>query len=171
MVEDLHMISAIVEDRPGVLFKVTSLIRRRGFNIETITVGGSEKENISRITITMHGAPRVVEQMVKQLSKIPDVIKIIELTPNEAVYRELAMVKVMAADPARRSDILNYISIFRARVIDASTDSLVIEIVGSPTKISAFLDLMKSFGIIELARTGTVALARGPRSSRVDESS
>ncbi len=77
----------------------------------------------------------------------------------------------MAADPARRSDILNYISIFRARVIDASTDSLVIEIVGSPTKISAFLDLMKSFGIIELARTGTVALARGPRSSRVDESS
>jgi len=169
MVEDLHMISAIVEDRPGVLFKVTSLIRRRGFNIETITVGGSEKEKISRITITMRGAPRVVEQMVKQLSKIPDMIKIIELTPDEAVYRELAMVKVAAGEPARRSDILNYISIFRARVIDASTDSLVIEVVGSPTKINAFLDLMKSFGVVELARTGTVALARGPRSSRGDE--
>jgi acetolactate synthase-1/3 small subunit len=171
MVEDLHMISAIVEDRPGVLFKVTSLIRRRGFNIETITVGGSEKENISRITITMRGAPRVIEQMVKQLSKIPDVIKIIELTPDEAVYRELAIVKVATEDPAKRSDILNYISIFRGRVIDASIDSLVIEIVGSPTKISAFLDLMKGFRVVELARTGTVALARGPRSSRADEGS
>lgn len=169
MVEDLHMISAIVEDRPGVLFKVTSLIRRRGFNIATITVGGTEKENVSRITITMRGAPRVVEQMVKQLSKIPDVIKIIELTPEDAVYRELAMVKVTAQDPARRSDVLNYISIFRARVIDASRDSLVIEIVGSPNKINAFLDLMKGFGIVELARTGTVALARGPRSSREEE--
>lgn len=169
MDEDLHLISAIVEDRPGVLFKVSSLIRRRGFNIETITVGGTEKENVSRITITMRGAPRVVEQMVKQLSKIPDVIKIIELTPDEAVYRELAMVKVSAQEPAKRSDILNYISIFRGRVIDASRDTLVIEIVGSPTKISAFLDLMKSFGVVELARTGTVALARGSRSSRDEE--
>jgi acetolactate synthase-1/3 small subunit len=169
MADELHMISAIVEDRPGVLFKVTSLIRRRGFNIATITVGGSEKENISRITITMRGAPRVVEQLVKQLSKIPDIIKIIELTPDEAVYRELAMVKVAAEEPAKRSDILNYISIFRGRVIDASTDSLVIEIVGNPTKISAFLDLMRSFGVVELARTGTVALARGPRQSRGDD--
>jgi acetolactate synthase-1/3 small subunit len=169
MDEDLHMISAIVEDRPGVLFKVTSLIRRRGFNIDTITVGGTEKENVSRITITMRGAPRVIEQMVKQLSKIPDVIKIIELTPAEAVYRELAMVKVTAQEPGKRADILSYISIFRARVIDASKDSLVIEVVGSPTKVNAFLDLMKGFGIAELARTGTVALARGPRSSREDE--
>jgi acetolactate synthase-1/3 small subunit len=165
MDEDLHIISAIVEDRPGVLFKVTSLIRRRGFNIETITVGSTEKEKVSRITMTMGGDVRIVEQLIKQLSKIPDVVKITELTPTESVYRELAIVKVSAQDQAKRSDILNYITIFRGRVIDASKDSLIIEIVGSPNKINAFLDLMKSFGIAELARTGMVALARGTKST------
>jgi acetolactate synthase-1/3 small subunit len=165
MDEDLHIISAIVEDRPGVLFKVTSLIRRRGFNIATITVGSTEKEKVSRITMTMEGDVRIVEQLIKQLSKIPDVVKITELAPAESVYRELAMVKVSAQDQAKRSDILNYITIFRGRVIDASKDSLIIEIVGSPDKINAFLDLMKSFGIAELARTGMVALARGTKST------
>jgi acetolactate synthase-1/3 small subunit len=164
MDEGLHIISAIVEDRPGVLFKVTSLIRRRGFNIATITVGSTEKEKVSRITMTMEGDVRIVEQLIKQLSKIPDVVKITELTPTESVYRELAIVKVSAQDQAKRSDILNYITIFRGRVIDASKDSLIIEIVGSPNKINAFLDLMKSFGIAELARTGMVALARGTKS-------
>ncbi|MGA2572786.1 MAG: acetolactate synthase small subunit [Candidatus Methanomethylicaceae archaeon] len=164
MDEGLHIISAIVEDRPGVLFKVTSLIRRRGFNIATITVGSTEKEKVSRITMTMGGDVRIVEQLIKQLSKIPDVVKITELTPTESVYRELAIVKVSAQDQAKRSDILNYITIFRGRVIDASKDSLIIEIVGSPNKINAFLDLMKSFGIAELARTGMVALARGTKS-------
>lgn len=163
MDEDLHIISAIVEDRPGVLFKVTSLIRRRGFNIATITVGSTEKEKVSRITMTMGGDIRIVEQLIKQLSKIPDVVKITELIPADSVYRELAMVKVTAQDQAKRSDILNYITIFRGRVIDASKDSLIIEIVGSPNKINAFLDLMKSFGIAELARTGMVALARGTK--------
>jgi acetolactate synthase-1/3 small subunit len=165
MDEDLHIISAIVEDRPGVLFKVTSLIRRRGFNIATITVGRTEKDKVSRITMTMEGDVRIVEQLIKQLSKIPDVVKITELTPTESVYRELAMVKVSAKDQATRSDILNYITIFRGRVIDASKDSLIIEIVGVPNKIDAFLDLMKSFGIAELARTGMVALARGAKST------
>jgi acetolactate synthase-1/3 small subunit len=165
MAEDLHIISAIVEDRPGVLFKVTSLIRRRGFNIATITVGSTEKEKVSRITMTMGGDVRIVEQLIKQLSKIPDVVKITELTTAESVYRELAMVKVTAHDQAKRSDILNYLTIFRGRVIDASKDSLIIEIVGSPNKINAFLDLMKSFGIAELARTGMVALARGTKST------
>jgi acetolactate synthase-1/3 small subunit len=165
MDEDLHIISAIVEDRPGVLFKVTSLIRRRGFNIATITVGSTEKEKVSRITMTMEGDVRIVEQLIKQLSKIPDVVKITELIPADSVYRELAMVKVTAQDQAKRSDILNYITIFRGRVIDASMDSLIIEIVGSPNKINAFLELMKSFGIAELARTGMVALARGAKST------
>lgn len=158
---ELRIISATVEDRPGVLFKVTSLIRRRGFNIETITVGGTEKKRISRITISMKGNPNIVEQLVKQLSKIPEVIKIIELAPTESVYRELAIVKVLAQEPSKRSDILNYISIFRAKVIDASKDTLVIEIVGNPTKIAAFLELMKGFGISEMAKTGIVALSRG----------
>jgi len=161
----MHIIVLLVEDRPGVMFKVTSLIRRRGFNIETITVGSTEKEGLSRITMTMKGDERIVEQVVKQLSKIPDVVKITELKPTESVYRELAMVKVPAQDPAKKSDILNYISIFRGRVIDASKDSLVIEMVGNPKKISAFLDLMKGFGIIELARTGVVALGRGSKSA------
>lgn len=161
MVDEMNIISLAVADRPGVLFKVTSLIRRRGFNIDTIVVGNTEKENISRITMTMKGDLRVVEQLVKQLSKIPDVIKITELPPSESVYRELALVKVTAQDQSKRSDIINYLSIFRSRVIDASKDSLVIEIVGSPSKINAFLDIMKGFGIIELARTGIIALGRG----------
>ncbi|MCQ8892083.1 MAG: acetolactate synthase small subunit [Candidatus Methanosuratincola sp.] len=168
MAEDgMRIISALVEDRPGVLFKVASLIRRRGFNIATITVGGTEKDNISRITITMRGNPAIVEQLVKQLSKIPDVIKISELDPEDSAFRELALVKVSATDPAKRSDILNYINIFRARVIDASKDSLVIEVVGQPRKIQAFLDLMKGFGIIEMAKTGIVALSRGARSTSI----
>jgi acetolactate synthase-1/3 small subunit len=165
--DGMRIISALVEDRPGVLFKVASLIRRRGFNIATITVGGTEKDNISRITITMRGNPAIVEQLVKQLSKIPDVIKISELDPEDSAFRELALVKVSATDPAKRSDILNYINIFRARVIDASKDSLVIEVVGQPRKIQAFLDLMKGFGIIEMAKTGIVALSRGARSTSI----
>jgi acetolactate synthase-1/3 small subunit len=164
MAEEMHIIAAMVEDRPGVLFKVSSLIRRRGFNIDTITVGGTEKEGLSRITMTMRGDERVVEQLVKQLSKIPDVVKITELKPTESVYRELAMVKVLSIDPAKKADILNYITIFRGRVIDASKDSLVIEMVGNTKKINAFLDLMKGFGIVELARTGVVALGRGSKS-------
>ncbi|MDI9644355.1 MAG: acetolactate synthase small subunit [Candidatus Verstraetearchaeota archaeon] len=163
--EGLRIISAIVEDRPGVLFKVTSLIRRRGFNIATITVGSTEKERISRITITMRGNPAIVEQLVKQLSKIPDVLKISELEPDESAFRELALIKVSATDPTKRWDILNYINIFRARVIDASKDSLVVEIVGQPKKIQAFLELMKGFGVIEMAKTGIVALARGAKST------
>ncbi len=162
---ELRIISATVEDRPGVLFKVTSLIRRRGFNIETITVGGTEKEHMSRITISMKGNVAIVEQLVKQLSKVPEIIKIIELAPAESVYRELAIVKVLAQEPSKRSDLLNYISIFRAKVIDASKDTQVIEIVGNPTKINAFLDLMKNFGIVELAKTGIVALSRGTKPS------
>jgi len=163
MENEMNIITLMVADRPGVLFKVTSLIRRRGFNIETISVGSTEKEGISRITMTMYGDVRVVEQMVKQLSKIPDVIKITELPPLGSVYRELALIKVGAQDQARRSDILNYVSMFRSRIVDASMDCLVIELVGSPSKINAFLDLMKGFGIIEIARTGTVALGRGTK--------
>lgn len=150
---------------------MTSLIRRRGFNIETITVGGTEKEHTSRITISMKGNVAIVEQLVKQLSKVPEVIKIIELAPAESVYRELAIVKVLAQDPSKRSDLLNYISIFRAKVIDASKDTLVIEIVGNPTKINAFMDLMRGFGIAEMAKTGIVALSRGskPQAERTSE--
>lgn len=165
MADEMHIIAALVEDRPGVMFKVTSLIRRRGFNIDTITVGSTEREGISRITMTMRGDENVVEQLVKQLSKIPDVVKISELKPADSVYRELLIVKVVAPDSAKRSDILNYIAIFRGRVIDASKDSLTIEMVGSPKKINAFLDLMKGFGIVELARTGIVALSRGSKSA------
>ncbi|MCQ5377005.1 MAG: acetolactate synthase small subunit [Candidatus Methanomethylicia archaeon] len=158
---ELSIIYALVEDRPGVLFKVTSLIRRRGFNIETITVGSTEKERVSRITITTRGDARIVEQLIKQLDKIPEVMKIGELDLNDTVFRELAILKVSAQDSAKRQDIYNYISIFRAKVVDVSKDSLIIEIVGNPKKITAFLDLMKGYGIIELARTGIVALPRG----------
>jgi acetolactate synthase-1/3 small subunit len=160
MVNDFHIISALVEDKPGVLFRVTSLIRRRNFNINTITVGATEKEGISRITLTMRGDEKTVEQLIKQLSKIPDVIKISELKPEESVYRELAIIRVSAEDPLKRSDIINYVNVFRGRIVDVSKDSLTIEIIGRPTKINAFIEIIKGFGIIEMARTGIVALPR-----------
>ncbi len=160
MVDNFHIISALVEDRPGVLFRVTSLIRRRNFNINTITVGVTEKEGISRITLTMKGDEKTVEQLIKQLSKIPDVIKISELKPEESVYREMAIIKVSAEDSMKRSDIINYVNVFRGKIIDVSKDSLTIEIVGRPGKINAFIEIIKGFGIIEMAKTGIVALSR-----------
>lgn len=155
-----HVIVALVEDKPGVLYRVTSLIRRRNFNIDTITVGTTDVEGVSKITMTMAGDERMVEQLVKQLAKLIDVVKISKLRPDVTVMREMAMVKVHTSNPQVRTEVMQFIEIFRGHVVDASPESLTIELSGDPEKIDAFVDLMKRYGVKEVTRTGAIAIQR-----------
>jgi len=158
-----HIIAAIVEHKPGVLFKIANLIRRRGFNISSISVGTTENPDLARITMVVEGDEATMEQVAKQLQKIVEVVKISKLNPSESVIRELLLVKVHVADSRARSDILGYTQIFRGRIIDVVPDSMIVEVTGGPNKINAFIELMKQYGIKELARTGITALARGEK--------
>ena len=163
-----HTLVALVEDKPGVLNRAASLFRRRGFNIESIAVGHSEIRGLSRMTLVVDGANTAVEQVEKQLYKLVDVVKVSRLNRNRIVTREMALIKVHTVDTKVRSDVINYADIFRARVIDVSSESLIMEITGTSEKIDAFLDLMKPFGVMEIARTGITALSRGVKSVRVE---
>jgi len=163
------VISVLVENKPGVLHAIANLFRRRNFNIESITVGPTQQQDISRMTITFNGDEKTIDQVVKQVAKQIDVLKVGELEQGNFVMRELALIKVNVASAKERSDIINCVDVFRCRIIDVSTDSLTVEITGTPDKIDAFLNLMKSYGVIELARTGITALARGAKSIRIDE--
>lgn len=163
------VISVLVENKPGVLHTIANLFRRRNFNIESITVGPTQQQDISRMTITINGDEKTIDQVVKQVAKQIDVLKVSELEPGHFVMRELALIKVNVPSSKERSDIINCVNVFRGRIIDVSTDSLTVEITGTPDKIDAFLNLMKTFGVIELARTGITALARGAKSIRIDE--
>jgi acetolactate synthase-1/3 small subunit len=163
------VIAALVENKPGVLHSVANMFRRRGFNIESITVGHTEQKGIARMTITVSGDEKTLEQIVKQMNKLIDVVKVASLEPENIVTRELALVKVNVPDTKTRSDIINCVEVFRGRVVDVSSETLTIEITGTPDKIDAFLNLMKTYGIMELARTGITALSRGVKSIRIEE--
>jgi len=163
------VISILVENKPGVLHTIANLFRRRNFNIESITVGPTQEPDTSRMTITINGDEKTIDQVVKQVAKQIDVLKVSELEPGHFVMRELALIKVNVPNSKERSDIINCVDVFRCRIIDVSTDSLTVEITGTPDKIDAFLNLMKSYGVLELARTGITALARGAKSIRIDE--
>ena len=165
----IRVIAALVENKPGVLHSVSNMFRRRGFNIESITVGRTEQEDLSRMTITVKGDEKTLEQIVKQMNKLIDVVKVSQLEPENIVTRELALIKVNVPDNKSRSDVINCVDVFRGRVVDVSPEALTIEITGTPDKIDAFLNLMRTYGIMELARTGLTALSRGIRSIRVDE--
>jgi acetolactate synthase I/III small subunit len=165
----LKVISVLVENKPGVLHAIANLFRRRNFNIESITVGPTEETYTSRMTITINGDEKTIDQVVKQVAKQIDVLKVSELSQGSFVMRELSLVKVNVPSSKERSDIINCVEVFRGRIIDVSTDCLTVEITGTPDKIDAFLNLMKTFGIIELARTGITALARGAKSVKIDE--
>jgi acetolactate synthase I/III small subunit len=167
--EQTKVISVLVENKPGVLHAVANLFRRRNFNIESITVGPSETIDIARMTITVNGDEKTLEQVVKQTAKLIDILKVEELEEGHFVMRELALIKVNAPTPKERSDIINCVEVFRGRIIDVSTDSLTVEITGTPDKLDAFLNLMQATGVIELARTGITALARGAKTVRIDE--
>ncbi len=155
-----HTLVALVEDKPGVLNRVASLIRRRGFNIESIAVGHSELPGLSRMTIVVDGATTAVEQVRKQLEKVIEVVKLADITEGRIIARELALIKVHATS-ATRSEIIQIVDIFRANIVDVSADSLVVEVTGDEEKIDSLYSLLRKFGIKELARTGRIALVRG----------
>lgn len=155
-----HVVVAIVEDKPGVFSRTSGLLRRRGFNIKSITVGNCEKAGLSRMTLVIDGTKTNTEQVIKQLYKIIEVVKVSDLSFDEKVTRELALVKVLA-NASNRSEIMQIVDIFRGKIVDVNRDSVMVEITGESTKIDSFLDLVRDFGIHELARTGVTALQRG----------
>lgn len=157
-----HTLSVTVENKPGVLTRVATLFRRRGYNIDSLTVGTTENPTISRMTIVVEGDDAVIEQVTKQLYKLVDVIKIIDVTEEKAVERELVLIKVKA-DNTARAEIVQIVDIFRARIVDIGRSSLIIEATGDSTKIDAIEDSLRPFGIMELVRTGKVAMLRGTK--------
>ncbi len=157
---DKHVLSALVKNSSGVLSRVSGLFSRRGYNIDSLTVGRTENPSISRMTITLMGDDNVLEQVKKQLNKLEDVIRVIDFKANESVYRELVLIKVKA-NTENRAAINETVKIFRSKIIDISKDTLTIELTGDENKISALINLMKEYGIEELVRTGVTALQRG----------
>lgn len=155
-----HVLSILVENQAGVLSRICGLFSRRGYNIDSLSVGVTEDQAVSRITIVVNCDDSVIEQIIKQVEKLIDVISIIELSEKQAVFRELALIKVNAT-PQTRPEIISIVDIFRANIIDVGTESLTIEITGDETKIDAFRSLMTPFGIKEIVRTGLTALCRG----------
>ncbi|KUP26059.1 MULTISPECIES: acetolactate synthase small subunit [Paenibacillus] len=155
-----HTISVLVNDQPGVLQRVAGLFGRRGFNIESITVGQSEEIGLSRMVIVTLGDQHTLEQIEKQLYKLIDVIKVVDLGSKPMVARELALIKVKA-EPAERPEIMGVVETFRASVVDIGTNSLLVQVVGDTQKIDAMIELLKPYGIKELSRTGVTAMIRG----------
>ena len=158
-----HTLVALVEDKPGVLHRVSSLFRRRIFNIESIAVGHSEVPHLSRMTIVVDGATTAVEQVRKQLDKLVGVIRVVDITGEDITTRELALIKVKATT-ATRSGIIEIVDIFRAGIVDVAADSVTIEVTGDEDKINSLFDLLSSYGIKEVARTGRIAMTRGSTS-------
>ena len=160
-ISEEHIISTIVENKPGVLFRISNMFMRRGFNIESISVGPLEESEYSRMTITVIGDIKLAEQVSKQLDKMIDVIEVSHLIRNKSVIRELALIRINAENSKDRSDIMSYADVFRGRVVDVTPTNIMIEITGAPDKINAFIEIISDFKIEELARTGMTALPRG----------
>jgi acetolactate synthase-1/3 small subunit len=158
-----HVLSLLVEDKPGLLTRVAGLFARRGFNIESLAVGHSEIDGLSRITAVVDVEDLPLEQVTKQLNKLVNVIKIVELDPSQAVQREHLLVKVKV-DNVSRSQILEAVTLFRARVVDVAMDALVIEVTGDSGKVQAFLRILEPYGIKEIAQSGLLAIGRGSKS-------
>jgi len=159
-----HTITALVGNRPGVLARVSGLFARRGFNIESLAVSTTDDPSISRMTIVVTGDDSVLEQITKQLNKLIDVIKVVDYKGLPVVERELAMIKVNA-EPARRSEIMQIVDVFRAKIIDISEKTFTIEVTGSVEKIDAMEKLLEPYGIQELVRTGRIAMMRGAKTA------
>jgi len=159
-----HALVALVTDKPGVLNRIASLFRRRGFNIESIAVGHSEVSGISRMTIVVDGTTTQVEQVRKQLEKVVDVIKVSDVTGDGTITRELALIKVKT-NTDTRSEIMQIVDIFRANIVDVSKDSVTIEVTGDEEKVESLYKLLRGFGIKEIARTGSIAMIRGGSAS------
>ena len=155
-----HILSLLVENKPGVLARIAGLFSRRGFNIQTLAVGPTDDPTLSRVTLTVDGALHPIDQVTKQLHKLVNVIKIRDLEPHESVARELALFKV-TADAETRGQIMQFTDIFRGKVVDVSKRSVTVEITGADDKIEAFERMVRPFGLIEMIRTGEIAISRG----------
>ncbi len=162
-----HTVVALVEDRPGVLTRVASLFRRRGFNIHSLAVGTTEDEGISRMTIVVDGDNGIVEQVERQLYKLIDVVQVTDLTGAETVLRELALVKVRC-EASNRREVLDLVEIFRAQVVDVSSESLIIQIVAEEDRFDALVELLRPYGVLEMVRTGSVAMLRSEQAIALD---
>ncbi|WP_066638292.1 acetolactate synthase small subunit [Desulfolucanica intricata] len=160
-----HTLAVLVVNKPGVLARISGLLSRRMFNIESIAAGYTEEPDVTRITLVVQGDDRVLDQVIKQLSKLVDVIKICKLVEPEAIDRELALIKVKA-DADRRSDIVDIVEIFRAKIVDVSRETMVIETTGDAQKIDAFCAVLQEHGVVEMVRTGRISLSRGPRAAK-----
>ncbi len=155
-----HILSILVENKPGVLTRIAGLFARRGFNIDTLAVGPTDDDSVSRITLTLDGAVHPIDQVTKQLHKLVNVLKIRDLEPQETLARELALFKVSADGPSR-AEVMQVCEIFRAKIVDVTKRSVVIEVTGTYDKVDAFEQLVRPFGLIEMARTGEIAISRG----------
>ena len=155
-----HILSILVENKPGVLTRIAGLFARRGFNIDTLAVGPTDDPMLSRMTLTLDGALHPIDQVTKQLHKLVNVIKIRDLEPRDTVSRELALLKI-SADGDARAQILQFAEIFRAQIVDVSKRSVTVEVTGTDDKIEAFSEMVRPFGLIEMVRTGEIAVSRG----------
>ncbi len=164
-----HTLSVLVEDKPGVLARVSALFSRRGFNIESLAVGPTENVDISRMTIVVTVESLPLEQVTKQLNKLINVLKVVELDPEASVQRELLLIKVKA-DLTSRSHVLETVQLFRAKVVDVASDAVTVEATGTRDKLAALVRVLEPFGIREMVQSGMVAVGRGPRSMSGSES-
>jgi acetolactate synthase I/III small subunit len=155
-----HVLSILVENKSGVLTRIAGLFARRGFNIDTLTVGPTDDEHVSRVTLTVDGALHPIDQVTKQLHKLVNVLKIRDLEPTDTVARELALFKV-AADGAQRGELMQIAEIFRGKVVDVTKRAIIVEVTGTTDKIAAFESMVRPFGLIEMMRTGEIAISRG----------
>lgn len=163
-----HTLAILVENKPGVLTRVAGLFSRRAFNIESLAVGVTEKPDTSRMTIVVSGDDRIFEQVMKQLNKIIDVIRVSEIPDDDAVNRELALIKV-GIDSTTRAEVMQIVDVFRAKIVDVGIKSLVIEMTGDEGKINAMVQLLRHFGIKEMVRTGRIAINRGSKTVKVEK--
>ncbi len=163
-----HTITALVQDRPGVLNRIASMFRRRGFNIASLAVGRSEQRGLSRMTFVVDGDQYTVDQATKQLDKLIDVVRVSDISEQDIVARELALIKVKST-PETRGEIIETIHLFRAGIVDVGAKSLIVEITGEEDKIHALINLLEPFGILEMMRTGRVAMVRGQDDAQVSD--
>jgi len=160
MKDKKHIISMLVEDQPGVLNRIAGMFARRGFNIDTITVGKTTKKGVSKMVIAAIGDDKTLEQVEKQMNKLIDTIKVVEMPVDRSVIRELCLVKVSIANKKQKDEIMKYAEIYKTKIVDITPKFVSMELIGTPAKIDAFIELMKQFGIKEISRTGATAISR-----------
>ncbi|HON55660.1 MAG TPA: acetolactate synthase small subunit [bacterium] len=155
-----HIISVTVENKFGVLSRIAGLFAGRGYNIGSLAVGPTEKEDISTIVLTVSGDDKIIEQVIKQLNRLIDVIKVVDLTEKEIVKRELLLIKISAEHTTKRSELFQICEVFKSKIVGITNKNVIIELSGAPAKIDAFINIMRPYGILEVSRTGLIALAR-----------